>query len=59
MSRDNCVIVPQKHNPVTVILGLNLQYSRWWQIVEEYAPFNFRLHNVPVHFIAEVGMTTE
>lgn len=59
MPGDNRVVVTQKDNPVTVILGLNLQYSRRRQIVEEYAPFNFRLHNVSIHFIAEVGMTAE
>jgi len=59
MSRDKRVVIAQKHNLVTVILGLNLQYSRRWQIVEEYAPFDFRLHDVPIHFIGEIGMTAE
>jgi len=59
MSRDKRVVITQKHNLITVMLGLNLQYSRGRQIVEEYAPFNFRLHDVPIHFIGEVGMTAE
>jgi len=39
------------------MLGPNLQYSRRWQVVEENAPFDLGLHNVPIHFIADVGMT--
>ncbi len=59
MSRDKRVVIAQKHNLVTMVLGLNLQYSRGWQTVEENATFNFRLHDVPIRFIGEVGMTAE
>jgi hypothetical protein len=41
------------------MLGLNLQYGRGWQVVEEHAPFNFRLNDVANHFIAKVGMTAK
>ena len=38
--RDKRVILTQKHDLVTVVLGLNLQHSRGWQVVEEHTPFN-------------------
>jgi hypothetical protein len=56
MAGDQSVVVTQKHNLVTVVLGLDLQDSREWQVVEEYAPFNFRLRDVAIHLSAEVGM---
>ena len=42
-----------------MVLGLNLEHSRGWQIFEENAPFNFRLHDIAIHFIAEVGVGPE
>jgi hypothetical protein len=59
MSRDKRVVVAQKNDLVTVVLGLNLQHRRGGQVIEEHAPFNFRLHNIAIHFIAEVGMGAE
>jgi hypothetical protein len=59
MSGDERVVVTQQDNHVTVVLSLNLQHRRGWQVAKEYAPFNLRLHDVLIHFIAEVGMTSE
>jgi hypothetical protein len=59
MSRDERFVVTQKDYQVTVMLGLNLEHSRGRQIVKRDAPFNFRLRNVVIHFIAEVGMRAE
>ncbi len=59
MSRDQRMVIVQEHNLVTVMLGLNLQHSSGWQIVEEHAPFDFRVHDVSIHFIAEIGVTAE
>ena len=42
-----------------MVLGLNLQRSRGWQVIEKYAPFNFRLHDIAIHRIAEIGMGPE
>jgi hypothetical protein len=41
------------------MLGLNLQHGRGRQVVEGHAALNFRLRNVAIHFIAEVGMSAE
>src|SRR5450755_2615165 len=59
MPRDQRAIATQKKHRVAMVLGLNLEHSRGRQIVEKHAPFNFRLHEVVVHFIGEVGMRAE
>jgi len=59
MPRYKHVIVIQKHNLVTVVLSLNLQHGRRWQVVEEHTPFNFWLRDVAIHVIAKVGMTAK
>ena len=59
MPGDEHIVVIQKLNLITVVLGLNLQYSCRQQVVKEYASFDFRLHKVAIHFVAEVGMTAK
>ena len=59
MARDKRFVIVQEHNLVTMMPGLNLQHSGGWQIVEEHATFDFRLREVAIYFIAEVGMGTE
>lgn len=56
MARDKRVVVAQENDLVTVVLGLNLQHSREWQVAEEHATFNFRARDVAIYLIAEVGM---
>jgi hypothetical protein len=41
MAGDEHVIVIEKHNLVAVMLGLDLQHSRGWKIVEKHSPFDF------------------
>jgi hypothetical protein len=42
-----------------MVLRLDLQHGRWLQAVEEDASLDFRLHNVVIHSMAEVGMRRE
>jgi hypothetical protein len=35
-----------------MVLGLDLQHSRWLQAIEEHASLEFGLHNVAIHSIA-------
>ena len=42
-----------------LFLGLDLQCSRKCQVFEEHPSLDFRLHDVAIHFIAEVGVGME
>lgn len=44
---------------IAVVLGANFQHGRRRQIVEVDATFNFRLHDVAIHFVAEVVVRRE
>lgn len=44
---------------IAVVLGLNLQHGGRRKTFEEHPSFNFRLHDVAIHFIAEIGMGCE
>jgi len=59
MSRNERRAILLKDSRVTVMLGLDLQHGRGRQVAQEDAPFNLRLHDVVIHFIAEVGMRPE
>jgi hypothetical protein len=47
------------HHRVPAMLGLDLQRSRSWKIVEKSSAFDLRLHDVVIHFIIEIRMTAE
>lgn len=51
--------VVQKHCGVAVVLGLDLQHGRGWEVFKEDTAFNVGLDNLVIHFIAEVGMGRE
>src|SRR5580698_10059986 len=42
-----------------MVLSLDLEDSRWRQIAERNAAFDFRADNVAIHFVAEIGMRHE
>ena len=54
-----CLSTIKHDRGVAVILGANFQHSRGRQIVEVDAAFDLRLHDVAIHFIAEIVVWRE
>src|SRR6202051_5171098 len=59
MSRDHRRTLAQKECRVEVVLSPNLQHGVRRQTFKEYASLDFGLDDIPIHFVAEVGMRCE
>jgi hypothetical protein len=42
-----------------MVLSLDLQHRGWLQAIEKHASLDFRLHDIAIHGIAEVGVRRE
>ena len=49
----------QHDGGVAMILGLNFEHGRGGKIFQENAAFHFRLNDVAIYFVAEIGVGRE
>src|ERR1700722_2248283 len=49
----------EEYGGVAMVLGLNLQYGGRWQVSERHTAFDFRLDDVGIHFVTQIGMRYE
>lgn len=49
----------EEYGGVAMVLSLNLQYGGRWQIPERNTAFDFRLDDVGVYFVTQIGMRYE
>ena len=59
MPRNQSRTIVQKYRDVIVMLSLDLQHGGGRKVFEEYTPFNFRLHDIVIHVVAEAGVRRE
>jgi hypothetical protein len=50
------LVISHKHGRVAMMLRLNKEDGPWFEVSEENAAFDLRLHNITVHPIAKVGV---
>ena len=59
MPRNKSVALTLKHNFVTMMPRMNVEFGIGREVFEENAAFHFRLHNPAVDLITEIRMRRE
>src|SRR5713101_1050854 len=59
MAPDPCLALAAMHHRVPAMLSLDLQRSLGREIVQKCAAFDFRLNDVAVHSVVEIGVTAK
>jgi hypothetical protein len=56
MPPQESLVISHKHGRVAMMLRLDKEDGPWFEVSEENAAFDLRLHNITVHPVAKVGV---